>query len=117
MTGQDAILAMRRQGVSPGFVWVDDAPKTVMDDAAHVCLDAHDVPEKQDWRFLVGLQVMVSGEDPTRVKRITDACAEYAKRVIASTHRIDRNKCDWLGRPSSTVVSITDTQGVMTWPK
>lgn len=117
MTGQDAILDMRRKGLSPGFVWVDDAPQIEMNDGSHVCLDAHDVPEKQDWRFLVGLQVMVSGEDPARVQRITTACAEYAKRVISSTHMIDRSKCDWLGRPSSTVVSITDTQGVMTWPK
>ena len=116
MTGQDAILAMRRSGKSPGYVWVDDGAPC-LDDGAHVCLNAQDVPEQQDWRFLVGLQVMVSGEDPDRVKRITVACAEYAKRVIASTHLIDHSKCDWLGRPSSTVVSITDTQGVMTWPK
>ena len=116
MTGQDAILNMRRQGLSPGYVWVDDGA-ACLNDGTHVCLEPRDVPEQQDWRFLVGLQVMVSGGDPARVKRITDACSEYAKRVIASTHLIDRNKCDWLGRPSSTVVSITDTQGVMTWPK
>ncbi|MBT9513290.1 MAG: hypothetical protein IV104_13165 [Acidovorax sp.] len=117
MTGQDAILNMRRNGKSPGYVWVDDCAATCLNDGTHVTLAARDVPEQQDWRFLVGLQVMVSGEDPGRVERITAACAEYAKRVIASTHLINREKMDWLGRPSSTVVRITDTQGVLTWPR
>lgn len=116
MTGQNVIRALRLSGKSPGYVWVDDGAPC-LNDGTHVSLDARDVPEQQDWRFLVGLQVMVAGEDPDRVKRITAACSEYAKRVIASTHLIDRSKCDWLGRPSSTVVSITDTEGVMTWPK
>lgn len=116
MTGQDAILSMRRKGLSPGFVWVDDGAPC-MDDGNHVCLEPRDVPEQQDWRFLVGLQVMVAGEDPGRVRRIAQACAEYAKRVIACTHLINREQRDWLGRPTSTVVSITDTEGVMTWPK
>lgn len=117
MKGQDQIIKLRRQGLSPGYVWVDDGVQTCLDDGTHVCLAPRDVPEQQDWRFLVGLQVMVAGEDPSRVQRIAQACAEYAKRVIASTHSINREKLDWLGRPASTVVRITDTQGVLTWPR
>lgn len=116
MTGQDQIIKLRRQGLSPGFVWVDDCAPC-LDDGAHVALDARDVPEQQDWRFLVGLQVMVAGENPERVRRIAGACKEYAKRVIACTHQINREKLDWLGRPAGTVVCITDTEGVLTWPK
>lgn len=116
MTGQDQIIKLRRQGLSPGFVWVDDCA-LCLDDGAHVTLDARDVPEQQDWRFLVGLHVMVAGDNPGRVQRIADACAEYAKRVIASTHSINHEKLDWLGRPATTVVRITDTQGVLTWPR
>lgn len=115
MTGQEAIISLRRKGLSPRFVWVDDGVPGVSD-GVHVALDPRDVPEQQDWRFLVGLQVMVAGENPSRVQRIADACAEYAKRVIASTHSINRDKLDWLGRPAYTVVRITDTQGVLTWP-
>jgi hypothetical protein len=104
MTGQDSILAMRRRGKAPAFVWVSDR-RTAFLSGLTVRLDPADIPEALDLRFLVGLTALVDGGDPERVDRIAKACAAVAKRVIANT------------TAGFHTVRITDTEGVMTWQK
>ena len=85
MTGQEQIIKLRRAGKSPRFVWVQDFPGPVYG-AMNVRLSPTDVPEQQDWRFLVGLTALVEGFDPDRVARIAKACAAYARRVVANVN-------------------------------
>jgi len=99
--GQQEIVAMRRTGLAPRFVWVSDFPDATLD--GRTVIVAGDTPELEDFRFLVGLTAIVEGADPERVKRIASACAEHAARVIASTFE---------GR---FVVAVSDTEKVMTW--
>lgn len=114
MTGHDHIVAMRRAGRSPRFVWVQDfsvAPWATL----NVNLAPRDVPEQQDWRFLVGLTALVEGFDAARVERIAAACGQYAKRVIATTMvEVPGETSPWL---KFSAIKTTDTEGVMTWQK
>ena len=103
MTGQDQIIALRRKGFAPRFVWVSDRPTALLDGAT-VRLNPQDVPEQQDWRFLVGLTALVEGAQADRVARIAAAVQPIARRVIATT-------C-----PGRDVTNITDTEGSLTWP-
>lgn len=103
MTGQDQIIALRRRGFAPRYVWVSDRP-TAMLDGVTVRLSPQDVPEQQDWRFLVGLTALVEGAQADRVARITAAVQPIARRVIATT-------C-----PARDITNITDTEGSLTWP-
>lgn len=110
MTGEKAILAMRRAGRKPGFVWVSDFRDAFTGDGLTVGVHG-DNPEALDLRFLVGCVAIVEGPDAARVERITKACREAkAARVIASTHGRD-------AQGFGEVVRVTDTQGVMTWPE
>lgn len=113
MKGQDEILKMRRAGKSPKWVWIEDREIDALSNDT-VSLAPVDVPEMQDWRFLVGLVVTVSTVDKARADRITSCCKEYAKRVITNIHRpyVDR-----LGWPRTEVIETMDTDGVMTWQK
>lgn len=107
MNGNQRILEMRRRGFKPEFVWVSDFHGTVAeyrDDALVVRVNGA-TPELEDFRFLVGLTVIVEGRDQERVRRLATACAAHARRVIANTMD-DQNE----------VVSITDTEGALTWP-
>lgn len=115
MTGQDAIISLRRQGFAPAFVRVDDWQHDATDDGVTVSLSPADVPERQDWRFVVGLPVLVAGEDAGRIERIVKACGAYAKRVIASTFAVRPDVVDYRGGPVKHIVRITDTAGAFTW--
>ena len=110
MTGQDAIIAMRRAGNAPRYVWVQDFAGP-MHCPMQVRLTSQDVPEQQDWRFLVGLTALIEGFDADRVQRIAAACAQYAKRTVANTMQPAKNWC------GVATVSTQDTEGVATWPK
>ena len=114
MTGQEQIIALRRSGRSPRTVWVHDYLANLRDGAT-VCLSPQDVPEQQDWRFLVGLTVLVSGTCEARLARIAAACGAFAKRVIVNVHSPEpvRGQC---GLPTFPLLKITDTDGVLTWP-
>lgn len=112
MTGQEKILAMRRAGNSPRTVWVDDFASAP--DGLTVSLAPVDVPEQQDWRFLVGLTVLVSGTCEARLSRIAAACGAFAKRVIVNVHDTATARGQY-GLPISPLLKITDTDGVLTW--
>lgn len=107
MTGQDTILAMRRAGRRPDFVWVSDFAQATLDGLT--VRVAGDTPELLDLRFLVGVTALVDGSDPARVQRIAKACQQVAKRVIASVIQ-PVNEVRWETR------QITDTEGALTWP-
>lgn len=115
MTGQDAILKLRRAGLAPACIWVDDYIHPYAEGGT-VCLQPADVPEQQDWRFTIGLPVIVVSESPERLRRLIAAIGEYASRVIGSVIVID-GPADWLGRPAVTVTHITDTKQELAWPK
>ena len=111
MTGQDRIIALRRSGMKPVGVWVCDY-QVDTSDGVTVSIAAQDTPEMQDWRFLVGLTVHLSGDDAQRLARITDACMKYAKRVVATLF----TPAEHAGMRYHAVASIADTEGVMVWP-
>ena len=113
MTGHEQILAMRRAGQSPRTVWIDDFASTL--DGSTVSLAPSDVPEQQDWRFLVGLTALVAAHDEARMVRIAAACKTFARRVIASLHSAEP-VTDAYGRRSFPILKITDTDEVLTWP-
>lgn len=105
MTGDQEIIAMRRAGRKPAYVWVSDFRDCVMD--GFTVRVAGDTPELLDLRFLFGVTAIVEGQDAARVDRIANACATVAHRVVAST----LGHC----RGFAEVVRVTDTEGIMTW--
>lgn len=107
MTGERPLLAMRRAGQKPAYVWVSDFDDALLDGLT--VRVSGDSPELLDLRFLVGSVAIVEGSDQSRVDRIAAACiAAKASRVIASTMRRDG-----YGRYDS--INVSDTEGVMTW--
>lgn len=114
MTGQEQILTLRRGGRSPRVVFVNDFACRA-DDGMTVSVAQADVPEQQDWRFLVGLTAVVLGDSTDRVHRIAQACGQFARRVIATVTG-PAESGPW-GLPVHPVVTTTDTEGVFTWPK
>lgn len=106
MTGQQNILALRRAGRKPSYIWVTDFVKT---DPDRLTVQVNgDTPELEDFRFLVGVTAIVEGQDPGRVERIAKACAKFAARVIASVI-VPVNEYRW------EVISVHDTEGALTW--
>lgn len=113
MNGHRELIAMRRAGYKPAFVFVNDFPCQTdwakWGDHPTVCTDG-DTPELEDFRFLVGVTAIVAGFDAARVDRITKACQAHAKRVVAS---VSTRLNDFRMEVSST----TDTEEILTWPK
>lgn len=107
MNGHQPILAMRRAGHKPEFIWVSDFQTAMLDGLTVRVSD--DTPELEDFRFLVGVTALVEGQDQDRVERIAKACQPFAKRVIASVIQ-PVNDVRWETK------RITDTDGALTWP-
>lgn len=113
MNGHRELIIMRRAGLKPGAVWISDdrcpTDWARWKDQPQICV-AGDTPELEDFRFLVGIElVLVEGFQPGRVERIAKACETYAKRVIANTFAMDGGRVE--------LVSTTDTKGVLSWHK
>lgn len=112
MNGHRELIAMRRSGFKPAFVFVNDYPCDTnwakWGDHPTVCVSG-DTPELEDYRFLVGTTVILAGFDATRIERFSKACEAHAKRVIATVStQLTPARCE--------VVSVADTEGTMTWP-
>jgi hypothetical protein len=103
MKGHENILALRRAGRKPAYVWVEDHAKVLLDDGLTVCVHG-DTPELLDLRFLFGTTALVSSPSAERAHRLSAECAKYAKRVIATVI------------PGREVTQITDTDGKFVWP-
>lgn len=99
MTGERALVAMRRSGRNPAGVWATDSDDAYArttarqwpmhrhertgHQAAHLRLDANDIPEALDLRCVVGLTCHVSTDrGPTRFTRIFDAFVAAGAAVV-----------------------------------
>lgn len=88
MRGHLPLLAMRRRGLKPAFVTLSDIeppawPKWAeLQPFPDVCIEAADSPDLLDLRFVVGLPVVVSIDDETRMRRLVLAAEKAgASRV------------------------------------
>lgn len=94
MRGHEPLLALRRKGLKPRMVFIDafeDSDNSWRDwptnDPTHPQIEvlADDSIAGLDFRFVVGLTVMVTGHDKARVNAIRGACIDAgAKRVVAA---------------------------------
>jgi hypothetical protein len=92
--GHDEVIALRRRGLRPQMVWVNDG--RYMPDkfwcylrdcgelGDQIELDATDQPGRADLRWAIGLTVNLCGSDELRVGRFARALEQAgARRVIA----------------------------------
>lgn len=122
MRGHQLLSDVRRAGFAPHQVNVDlDVPRLPLAHFADMAragfaqlqVEPADAVHRLDLRCVVGLVVLVSGRDAERVANVAAACvAAGAERVIATTHETDDDPVD----PTFTVVRVTDSAGVLTWP-
>ena len=117
MRGHEAIVTMRRNGVTPQGVWIfDQAGYTdsthpsrgwMVDTAqATVELLPTDNPARLDLRFCVGLTVYTQGDDAARLEALEAALVKAgAARVLGALIGFD-------GRDHQTL-AMTDTRGIV----
>lgn len=116
MTGERALIAMRRAGRNPAGVWVtdsDDAYSRITarewpmhrhdqsgHQAAHLRMDANDIPEALDLRCVVGLACHVATDrGPTRFARISDALIAAGAAVVVG---VNNNEVRMHPQPGAT---------------
>lgn len=108
MRGAEHIVSLRKAGLKPAYVWLQDAEIAPSDLA--ITLAKTDAPEALDLRCLVGVTVLAESENRDRLGRMLRACMEAkARRVIASLYRKQGEYC-------YEIIETTDTDGVATWP-
>jgi len=109
MNGQQSILKMRRDGLKPVYVWLQDSGLSPGDFA--VTLAKTDNPAALDLRFLMGTTVLAESDNRARLGAMLNACmAAKAARVITNLYQ----KTDaW----HFEVLETTDTDGVVVWQK
>lgn len=117
MTGDNLVIAHRKAGrqVRNGVVYIDaDGGPVNTEWRAHgehaaVSVAPSDYPEVLDFRFCAGLLAKVEGTDADRIERIAQQVQQHAARVIT---------VQWHPTaPHGDVIRMTDTEGVMTWPR
>jgi len=101
MNGHQALLTMRRAGQVPGLIFVDDDDEEMTRELAstwtangyrgvflpHVRIEARDIPEALDLRFVVGLRVHVyCSRGLMRQKRLFRALIEAKASMILANH-------------------------------
>lgn len=120
MRGQTQLEAMRRRGFVPEVVHIATRPI-----ARHFAdrwewysprfaqLQAEGNPRRADMRCLIGLWVQVDGEDREIVKAWAEAAkAAGARRVVTSLADCSAPE-EW----KHSIVEMTDTEGVLVWPR
>lgn len=118
MRGHESLIAMRRAGFVPDWVFIDTDP-----DALEAWRDWHKLDNRRasilvepadrrfDFRFAIGLKCYVSGEDADRVHSVRDALIDArAERVIASVLE-RRGSGEFV---AFNLTECTDTAGLMT---
>lgn len=97
MRGHEAIIAMRKAGKRPSFVFINDYPcETDWEqhgDHATVST-AGDVVQLLDMRFLVGLKVSISSTNEVRAKALFDQCKAAGVTCVGAAH-IDKTVKPW----------------------
>ena len=82
MRGHLPLVAMRRRGFKPDCCWLTDLDVLELYRDWHlarngtpwVLIEPGESLERLDLRFLVGLQVFVSIDDPERMRAVVEAC-------------------------------------------
>jgi hypothetical protein len=105
MRGHEAIIAMRKAGKRPSFVFINDwACDTDWDkhgDHATVST-AGDVVQLLDMRFLVGLKVSISSTSEVRAMALFDQCKAAGAACVGAVH-VDPSRKPWEQRGWSSV--------------
>lgn len=103
MTGDQALIAMRRKGVNPEGVWVIDSDdhysRTTArawpenrdlasgHQAAHLRIETADIPDALDFRCVVGLTCHVASDrGESRFDRIFEALLAAGAAVVVGVH-------------------------------
>lgn len=120
MRGHVALVDMRRAGVRPRAVFIDADRaddieardwQALTPYRAHVCIGPDEMLTGLDLRFVVGLPVLVTGADASRVARIAAACIDAGASRVTSAHVTtspdNRANYEW----RATVHNITTTLG------
>jgi len=88
MTGHEPILSMRKAGISPGVVFINEYECSIdwakFGDFATVKVSPTEAIETLDFRFVVGLTVSISGSTIDRAKRIAQACQKAGAVTVAA---------------------------------
>ena len=87
MNGHEKIIALRKQGMKPPFVFLNDYPCQTdwFENHEHAIVCTHgDSIESLDIRFLVGMAVSVSATTENRAKALFNACKQASASVVAS---------------------------------
>lgn len=121
MRGHEALIAMRCRGKAPEVVFLatyTDRLRQWSDwhqlspHMASLELEPIDRPSRMDLRCLVALTVVISGTNADRVSETAQACRDAgAGRVIAVTTQ-PQGEGEFR---QSEVVTVADTEGVLTW--
>jgi len=87
MKGHEGIIKLRIRGYKPSAVWLVDYPcRTEWEkfgDDPEVCVYGDNL-NTLDLRYIIGLDVHISGENEERAKRLLDLCIQHrANKVIA----------------------------------
>lgn len=107
MKGHEPIIALRRSGLKPAYVWLQDCGLAPTDLCVSVA--PTDNPAALDLRFLIGVTVIIESSDERRLRRLAMAASQAkALRTIASHYRRDNGCID--------ILSIHDSNGELTWP-
>lgn len=110
MKGLAALLAMRAEGFKPPVVFFETDACKAGDwargiPALHLQIEAREVLRRIDFRPFVGLVVVISGGDSSRVSAAAAGCAVAgAARVLTSVRKGHG--------PLIDLDEITDTEGV-----
>lgn len=97
MRGHLPLIAMRRNGLTPGLVSLELVPaltRSSADWSTWTTFPCIEVPDGEsirrlDLRFVAGLPVCTSGKDPERLRALHDACVAHgAKRVVSVAHDV-----------------------------
>jgi len=93
MKNHHRIIEMRRAGQKPTMVFLTDYPeqdsKWLMD-TDHIEVNVfHDVPERADLRFLIGLSVTITTSSKARAKAFFAACVEAGANTVSTCYHPD----------------------------
>jgi len=92
MKGHEGIIKMRKQGLAPAMISLDDfnfpSPLTnweTNNDTPTVCVHKEAI-ERLDLRFLVNMRVSITSASEDRAKRLFNACKAAGAKWVGASH-------------------------------
>jgi hypothetical protein len=100
MRGHDHLIAMRKAGITPRIVFINDFPcKQSIDwhnpgekyhedwpaDHVTICTDGYSL-SSLDLRFVVGLTVSICSENEGRAKALFQKAKDFGAKAVAASH-------------------------------